>query len=39
LEQSAQGGDGVTIPAGAQEEGGCGTEGRGLEWSQVWADG
>ena len=29
LAQAAQGSGGVTIPAGFQEEGGCGTEGHG----------
>ena len=32
LVQAAQGGGGVTVPAGIQEKCGCGTEGRG-QWA------
>ena len=38
LGQAAQGDGGVTVPGGVQELCGCGTEGRGLEWSQALAD-
>ena len=38
MAQAALGGGGVTNHGGVQEPCGCGTEGRGLEWSKAWVD-
>ena len=39
MAQAAQGGGGVTVPAGVQELRGCGTEGHGQWTWWGWADG
>ena len=39
LEWAAQGGSGVTIPGGVQEQWRGGTEVHGIEVSQAWVDG
>jgi len=37
--QAAQGGGGVTVRGGVQEQCRCGTEGHGLVWSLAWVSG
>ena len=39
MEQTAQGGDGVTVPGDFQEKGRCGTEEHCVECPQAWFDG